>query len=516
MTYLASTRPAFSWCRSVSVLAHHINGKPVPSKASAFFDVKDPATQELVSRVPQATDEEMRMCVEAATVASASWSKVSVSERQRVMFRFQHLIREHTDELASIITREQGKTLADAKGDIFRGLEVVEFACGAASFMMGETLENVSKGIDSYSYRVPLGVTAGITPFNFPAMIPLWMFPMAAVCGNSFILKPSEVVPGTAHRLVELIEQAGCPPGVVNIIHGGKETAQFLCNHQDISSISFVGSSVAGEDIWRQATLAGKRVQCNMAAKNHAVILPDADKEHALNAMVGAAFGAAGQRCMAISVMVLVGKARDWLPDLVEKAKKLVVSAGTDPRADVGPLISAAAKRRVEGIVEEAVKEGAKVHLDGRNVVVEKYPNGNFFGPTILEATTSMQCYQKEIFAPVLVCISAADLDEAISIINNNPYGNGTAIFTGSGVASRYFQNSIKVGQIGINVPIPVPIPYFSFTGSKKSMLGDLYFYGKNAVQFYTRTKTITSNWNQKLPQDIRMAMPILGQDTVS
>ncbi|EKX40881.1 hypothetical protein GUITHDRAFT_158284 [Guillardia theta CCMP2712] len=470
MIFLASRRKLSFFHRSVSVLAHHINGKAVPSKSTTFFDVKDPATQELISRVPQATEDEMKMCVEAATAAAASWSKVSVSERQRVMFRFQNLIREHTDELANIITREQGKTLADAKGDIFRGLEVSK----------------------------------------------LWMFPMAAVCGNSFILKPSEMVPGTAHRLVELIEQAGCPPGVVNIIHGSKDTAQFLCKHEDISSISFVGSSVAGEDIWRQATLAGKRVQCNMAAKNHAVILPDADKEHALNAMVGAAFGAAGQRCMAISVMVLVGKARDWLPELVQKAKKLVVSAGTDPRADVGPLISSAAKRRVEGIVGEAVKEGATVHLDGRQVVVREFPNGNFVGPTILEATTSMQCYQKEIFAPVLVCISAADLDEAIQIINDNPYGNGTAIFTSSGVAARYFQNSIKVGQIGINVPIPVPIPYFSFTGSKKSMLGDLYFYGKNAVQFYTRTKTITSNWNQKLPQDIRMAMPILGQDTVS
>jgi malonate-semialdehyde dehydrogenase (acetylating) / methylmalonate-semialdehyde dehydrogenase len=400
------------------------------------------------------------------------------------------------EKLAATLTAEQGKTLPDAEGDIFRGLEVVEYAASIGTLGLGEIAENVAGGVDTYFIRQPLGVCAGITPFNFPAMIPLWMFPMAIVCGNTFVLKPSEQDPMTPMLLAELAIEAGIPAGVLNVVHGGKEAVDALCTHEAIKAVSFVGSCAVGEHVYKLSSTHGKRAQCMMGAKNHAVILPDANKEQSLNALVGAGFGAAGQRCMATSVAVLVGDANKWIPDIVEKAKTLKVNAGTEKGADLGPVISQQAKKRIEGFIEQGVKEGAKLELDGRNPKIPNYEKGNFIAPTIFSGVKpTHEIYTNEIFGPVLVLVSVDTLDEAIDLINKNPYGNGTGIFTQSGAAARKFQNEIDVGQVGINVPIPVPVPYFSFTGSRGSKLGDLGPYGKQAVQFYTQVKTVTARW---------------------
>jgi len=417
--------------------------------------------------------------------------------------------------IAEQITREQGKTLEDARGDVFRGLEVVEHTCSIGSLIMGETLENVSKNIDTYSYRQPLGVTAGITPFNFPAMIPLWMFPISITCGNTMILKPSEKDPGAPMLLAKFFLEAGFPDGVLNVIHGTRDAVNFICDDPNIKAISFVGSNQAGEYIHSRGTSHGKRVQANLAAKNHATILPDANKEAALNALVGAAFGAAGQRCMALSVAVFVGESANWIPELAEKAKKLKVSSGFDPKTNIGPLISPESKVRVEKLIQSGVKQGATLTLDGRNVQVPGFEKGNFVGPTILsDVKPNMECYTDEIFGPVLVCMKAKNLDEAIDIINKNPYGNGTAIFTKSGAAARKYQHEIDVGQVGVNLPIPVPLPMFSFTGSRGSFIGSTNFYGKEAIKFYTQTKTITSNWRDEdiEASAVSTSMPIMAK----
>jgi len=436
-----------------------------------------------------------------------------VSNRVRVMFNLQQLLTKNIDKIAAIITKEQGKTLPDARGDVFRGLEVVEHSCSAGTLMMGETVENVSKFVDTYSYLQPLGVTAGITPFNFPAMIPLWMFPMALVCGNTFLLKPSERVPSASMYIAELTKEAGLPDGVLNIIHGTKKAVNFICDAPEIKAISFVGGGVAGKHIHQRGTDNGKRVQSNMAAKNHAVIMPDASKERTLDQLAGAAFGASGQRCMALSAAVFVGEAQAWIPELAERAKKLKVCAGHVPATDVGPLISKEAKERVLRLIQSSIDQGAKVVLDGRKNVPSDYPNGNFVGPTIIsDVTVDMECYKEEIFGPVLVCLKANTIDEAIKLINNNPYGNGTAIFTQSGSAARKYQHEIDVGQVGINLPIPVPLPFFSFTGSRGSFVGSTHFYGKQAVYFYTQTKTITSSWrDDDISVGVQAHMPVLG-----
>jgi len=453
----------------------------------------------------------MQQAVESAQEAFKDWSQTSVPSRARIMFRLRDLIEKHTEELATLITTEQGKTLADAKGDVFRGLEVVEHSCSMATLTMGETAENVSKGMDTYSYRQPIGVCAGITPYNFPAMIPLWMFPMAITTGNTFIMKPSEVDPGCPMRLCELAIEAGVPAGVLNVIHGTHDSVNFLCDNEAIRAVSFVGSNTAGEHINKRASANNKRVQCNMAAKNHATILPDANKESVLNQLAGAAFGAAGQRCMALSTAVFVGETKNWIPEIAERAKKLRVSAGLDPKADVGPVVSKKAKERVERLIQSGIDQGATVALDGRGIKVSDYPSGNFIGPTILsDVTPDMECYKEEIFGPVLICMSVDTLDDAIKLINNNPYGNGTAIFTRSGAAARKYQHEIDVGQVGINVPIPVPLPFFSFTGSRASFVGATNFYGKSAVNFYTQTKTITSSWKDEDIIGAQTVMPIL------
>ena len=472
-----------------------IGGEFVESRTTEWREVVNPATQEVLARVPMATADEVAAAIAAGKAAFKSWKKTPIGTRARIFLKLQQLIRDNMKELAALLTAEQGKTLADAEGDIFRGLEVVEHAANIGTLQLGEYAENVAGGVDTYTVMQPLGVCAGITPFNFPAMIPLWMFPMAIATGNTFVLKPSEQDPLVTMRLVELALQAGVPAGVLNVVHGGPDVVNALCDHPDIKAISFVGSTRVGTHVYNRASLAGKRVQCMMGAKNHAIVLPDANKEQALNQLTGAAFGAAGQRCMALSVAILVGEAQQWLPDLVAKAQGLRVGAGID-NPDLGPVISCAARERIHGLIERGVAEGATLALDGRQVSVAGYPRGNFVGPTIFsDVKPGMSIYDQEIFGPVLCLMAADTLDEAIELINANPNGNGTAIFTQSGAAARRFQEDIDVGQVGVNVPIPVPVPLFSFTGSRASKLGDLGPYGKQVVLFYTQTKTVTSRW---------------------
>lgn len=473
-----------------------LDGKPVESTTSEWRDVINPATQEVLARVPFATQEEVDRAVASAKAAFKTWKKTPIGARARIFLKYQQLIRENMKELAAILTAEQGKTLPDAEGDVFRGLEVVEHAAGIGNLQLGELANNVAGGVDTFTILQPIGVCAGITPFNFPAMIPLWMFPMAIATGNTFVLKPSEQDPMVTMRLVELAHEAGVPPGVLNVIHGGPDVVNAICDHPDIKAVSFVGSTRVGTHVYNRASQAGKRVQCMMGAKNHAIVLPDANKEQTLNAIAGAAFGAAGQRCMALSVAILVGEANEWIPDLVAKAKSLKVSGGTEANTDVGPLVSCAALDRVSGLIERGAQEGAKLELDGRNPQVAGYAKGNFVGPTVFSGVTpQMTIYREEIFGPVLCVVSAKTFDEAIELINANPNGNGTALFTRSGAAARHFKEEIDVGQVGINVPIPVPVPMFSFTGSRGSKLGDLGPYGKQVVQFYTQTKTVTERW---------------------
>ncbi|MFT4194948.1 CoA-acylating methylmalonate-semialdehyde dehydrogenase [Ottowia sp.] len=473
-----------------------IGGQFVESQSTQWRDVVNPATQQVLARVPFATPAEVDAAVAAGKEAFKTWRKTAIGTRARIFLKYQQLIREHMGELAALLTAEQGKTLPDAEGDVFRGLEVVEHASAIGNLQLGELANNVAAGVDTYTVMQPLGVCAGITPFNFPAMIPLWMFPMAIATGNTFVLKPSEQDPMVTMRLCELALEAGIPPGVLNVVHGGEDVVNAICDHKDIKAVSFVGSTKVGTHVYNRASLAGKRVQCMMGAKNHAIVMPDANKEQSLNAVLGAAFGAAGQRCMALSVVVLVGEAQQWIPELVEKARALKVSAGTEKGTDVGPLVSCAARSRVEGLIERGIADGATLALDGRNPTVPGFEKGNFVGPTIFSGVKpGMSIYEQEIFGPVLCLAAAKDIDEAIEFINSNPNGNGTAIFTQSGAAARKFQEEIDVGQVGINVPIPVPVPLFSFSGSRASKLGDLGPYGKQVVLFYTQTKTVTARW---------------------
>ncbi len=473
-----------------------LDGKFVESRTTEWHDVVNPATQQVLAQVPFATDAEINAAIASAKAAYKTWKNTPIAARARIMLKLQALVREHMSRIAQTLSAEQGKTLADAEGDVFRGLEVVEHACSIGTLQLGEFAENVAGGVDTYTLRQPIGVCAGITPFNFPAMIPLWMFPMAIVCGNTFVLKPSEQDPMTPMLLAELALQAGVPPGVLNIVHGGKRAVDALCTHPDIVAVSFVGSTAVGTHVYNLASQHGKRAQCMMGAKNHAVVLPDANREQSLNALVGSTFGAAGQRCMATSATVLVGEAQKWIPDIVAKAKTLKVNAGSEKGADLGPVVSKAAKQRILGLIEDGVREGAKLELDGRAIKVAGYEHGNFIGPTVFSGVRpTMKIYTTEIFGPVMVIIGVNTLDEAIALVNANPFGNGTGIFTQSGAAARKFQSEIDVGQVGINVPIPVPVPFFSFTGSRGSKLGDLGPYGKQVVQFYTQTKTVTSRW---------------------
>ena len=473
-----------------------IGGEWVESSSQRKIDVTNPATQEVIAQVPCATPSEMDAAIESAKAAFKTWKEVAISERARVMMRYAHLLKEHQEEIAGIICEELGKTHEDAMGDVWRGIEVVEHAANIPSMMMGETVENVARNIDTYSYTQPLGVCVGITPFNFPAMIPLWMFPLAIACGNTFILKPSEQDPLTPTRLVELFEEAGAPKGVLQVVHGDKEQVDRLLHEPEVKAISFVGSVGVGQYIYKTGTDNMKRVQAFLGAKNHMVVMPDANKQAVINNIVGASVGAAGQRCMAISVAVFVGEAQKWIPEIREKLASVRPGHYSDPEAAYGPQITPQAKQRIEGLIETGKGEGAFCVLDGTNFEVEGYPNGNWVGPTMFtDVKPEMEIYKQEIFGPVFLTMNVDSLDEAIDLINDNPYGNGTSIFTASGGAARKFQHNIEVGQVGINIPIPVPLPFFSFTGWKGSFAGDQHAYGKQAVKFYTETKTITARW---------------------
>mmetsp|Transcript_35936 Transcript_35936/g.65983 ORF Transcript_35936/g.65983 Transcript_35936/m.65983 type:complete len:525 (+) Transcript_35936:90-1664(+) len=500
LRHAASLTKAFSGSRAFSdipVVPMIIDGKKVASKSDKYFDVTNPATGKLIARTPLCTPQELESAADSAAEAYKTWRLTPPSTRARVMHKLEGAIRDNTEELASTLTREQGKTIADAKGDIFRGLEVVEHATSIPSLLQGETLGNVANGVDVHSYRVPLGVCAGICPFNFPAMIPLWMFPVACTAGNTFVLKPSERVPLTGMMLAEMAIDCGLPAGVLNVVHGTHDTVNFLCDNKHIKAVSFVGGNAAGEHIYTRAGKNGKRAQCNLGAKNHAVVLPDADPQSVVNQLTGAGCGAAGQRCMAISVAVFVGKAKEMIPLVAEGASSLKVGDGTDSKADLGPLISKQAQERIEKFMQAGIDEGAKLLVDGRNPSVpEALKDGNWLAPSVFSGVKKgMSIYENELFGPVLCCVEVDTYEEAIEFVNSNPYGNGTAVFTRSGAAARKYVNEIQAGQVGVNVPIPVPLPMFSFTGNKKSILGDMNFYGKAGVNFFTEWKTVTSAW---------------------
>ncbi|XP_011312833.1 probable methylmalonate-semialdehyde dehydrogenase [acylating], mitochondrial [Fopius arisanus] len=493
-----------SYASAVPTVKMYLNGQFIESNATEYTDVHDPATNQLIARTPKSTKEEMEEAVASAKKAYEKWQHTSVITRQTLMLKYQALIREHFKEIASNLVKENGKTMSDAEGDVLRGLQVVDACIAIPTLQMGESTPNVATDMDIISYRIPLGITASIAPFNFPAMIPLWSFPISVACGNTTILKPSERVPGASMILAELFTKAGAPPGLLNVIHGQHEAVDFICEHPNIKAVSFVGSDAAGRHIYEKASANGKRVQCNMAAKNHCVVMPDANKNKTISQIVGAAFGAAGQRCMALSVAVFVGKSKQWIPEIVEAAKKLKVNAGHIIDADLGPVISPQSKRRILELVESGIREGAKIDLDGRGIIVPGYENGNFVGPTLLSGVQAhMKCYTEEIFGPVLLCMFVETLDDAINLINKNPYGNGTAIFTTNGATARSYVHKIEAGQVGINVPIPVPLPMFSFTGNKGSFLGDNHFYGKYGINFHTQTKTVTQLWRALDATDI-------------
>jgi malonate-semialdehyde dehydrogenase (acetylating)/methylmalonate-semialdehyde dehydrogenase len=473
-----------------------IGGKKVISASEQWLDVLNPATQEIVARVPCATMDEVDEAIANARNAFPAWRDTPSPKRMRLMMRFRQLLEDNTERLAEMITREHGKTLPDAEGEVGRAIEAVENAIAINTLQLGERGNNAAKGIDVYTINQPLGVGAGITAFNFPVMLASFMFPPAIASGNTFVLKPSEQNPSSSVFMVELALEAGIPPGVINVVHGGAEVSNRLCDHKAIKAISFIGSSNVGKIIYDRAGKAGKRAQCMMGAKNHCTILEDASKEQAINNLLGSAFGAAGQRCMANPVAVLVGGALSWLPDIVERTRELIISQGTNRDADLGPLISPEARQRVLKLIDSGVAQGATLLVDGRKCEVEGYPDGNFVGPSIFtDVTPEMDIYTQEIFGPVLLVMEVDSLDEAIELINANPNGNGTAIFTSSGWSARKYENEIDVGQVGINVPIPVPAAYFSFTGSRGSKLGDLGPNGKQSILFWTQTKTVTARW---------------------
>ena len=490
-----------------------IDGTVRPSHAQRFAEVFDPAQGCAVRLVPLCDAPDVELAVSAAARAFPAWRDTPPLRRARILMRFRELLEADKNNLARLITQEHGKTLEDALGSVTRGIEVVEFATGIPHLLKGEFAENVGTGVDSLSLRQPLGVCAGITPFNFPVMVPLWMFPVALACGNTFVLKPSEKVPSASLRMAELLRQAGLPDGVFNVVHGDRVAVDALLNHPLVKAVSFVGSTAVAKHVYETATAAGKRVQALGGAKNHAVVLPDADPDFTADALIGAAYGSAGERCMAISVVVAVGAAGDALvARLKAKAEAIEVGPGDEPGVGMGPVISAPHRERVAGYIEKGLKEGAQLVLDGRNLSVPGCQRGFFLGPTLFDRVQPfMQIYQDEIFGPVLVVLRADTLDQAIGLVNANPYGNGTAIFTRDGAAARRFQNEIEVGMVGINVPIPVPMAFFSFGGWKSSLFGDTHVHGPEGVRFYTRGKVVTSRWPESATPAPGLNMPTLG-----
>jgi malonate-semialdehyde dehydrogenase (acetylating) / methylmalonate-semialdehyde dehydrogenase len=497
---------------SVPAIPLWVNGKKVSATSQRFADVTNPATGAVIRKVPLANSEDIANAVAAARAAFPGWSATPPLRRARVVTRFRELMEAHRDELARLASEEHGKTLADAAGSVQRGIEVIEFASGVPHLLKGEQAEDVGRGVDCQSMLQPLGVCVGITPFNFPAMVPLWMFPVAIACGNTFVLKPSEKVPSCSMRMAELFQEAGLPDGVFNVVHGAKEAVDALLSHPDVRAVSFVGSTPVAKYIYETAARHGKRVQALGGAKNHAIVLPDADLEFSADALVGAAYGSAGERCMAISTVVAVGEAADPLVTLLrDKAAALKVGPGIAAGMEMGPLISAAHRDKVKSYIEAGIKQGAKPVLDGRGFQVPGYEKGFYLGPSLFDhVSTDMTVYREEIFGPVLIVLRVPDFDAAIKLINNNPYGNGTAIFTRSGAAARRFQHEIEVGMVGINVPIPVPMAFFSFGGWKASLFGDLHVHGMEGVHFYTRSKVVTTRWPETAAPGGGLAMPTL------
>jgi len=486
-----------------------INGKAI-SSAARFGDVFNPALGQVTKRVVFCNEQLIDQAVKAAAAALPAWRDTPPLRRARVMQRFLDLLQKNQKQLAQIVTEEHGKTLPDAMGSVQRGIEVVEFACGIPHLLKGEHAENVGTQVDTHTVRQPVGVCAGITPFNFPVMVPLWMFPMAIACGNTFILKPSEKVPSASVRMAELLQEAGLPDGVFNVVHGDKAAVDGLLTHPGVSAVSFVGSTPVAKYIYETCARQGKRVQALGGAKNHAVVLPDADLEFAADALIGAAYGSAGERCMAISAVVAVGAAADPLVRLLDaKAKAIKVGPGDGQDVDMGPLVTAEHRDKVASFIEKGKKEGAKVVLDGSRAPLK---DGFFLGTTLFDRVTpEMEIYKNEIFGPVLIVLRVGSLEEAIALVNRNPYANGTAIFTESGGAARRFENEIQVGMVGINVPIPVPVAFFSFGGWKSSLFGDLHVHGAESVKFYTRTKVITTRWPHQDTPAPGLNMPTLG-----
>jgi malonate-semialdehyde dehydrogenase (acetylating)/methylmalonate-semialdehyde dehydrogenase len=487
-----------------------IDGKPV-SPAGRCGEVYNPATGQVTKRVPFCDASVIDAAVKSAASAFPAWRDTPPLRRARVMQEFLNLLKQDQKNLARLVTEEHGKTLPDAMGSVQRGIEVVEFACGIPHLLKGEYSENVGTQVDTHTLRQPVGVCVGITPFNFPVMVPLWMLPMAIACGNTFILKPSEKVPSASVRMAELLKEAGLPDGVLNVVHGDKAAVDALLNHPQVSAVSFVGSTPIAKYIYETCAKNGKRVQALGGAKNHAVVLPDADLEFAADALIGAAYGSAGERCMAISAVVAVGAAGDPLVKLLEKkAKAIKIGPGDKDGVDMGPLVTAEHRNKVLSFVNKGKFEGAKVVVDGSNAGIKE---GFFLGTTLFDhVKPDMDVYKNEIFGPVLVVLRANSLEEAIALVNSNPYANGTAIFTESGGAARRFQSEIQVGMVGINVPIPVPVAFYSFGGWKSSLFGDLHVHGVEAVKFYTRTKAVTTRWpHQDTPAPGGFSMPTLG-----
>ncbi|MDP1681439.1 MAG: CoA-acylating methylmalonate-semialdehyde dehydrogenase [Burkholderiales bacterium] len=474
-----------------------INGRAEPAQSTRSAEIFNPATGELIRRVALADANDVARAVAAAKAALPGWRATTPLRRARILTRFRELMEQHRGELAQLASEEHGKTLADAAGSVQRGIEVIEFACGVPHLLKGEHAEDVGRGVDCHSLLQPVGVCAGITPFNFPVMVPLWMFPVAIACGNTFVLKPSEKVPSCSLRMAELFKAAGLPDGVLNVVPGDKEAVDALLTHPDVRAVSFVGSTPVAKYIYETAARHGKRVQALGGAKNHAVVMPDADLDFTADALIGAAYGSAGERCMAISTVVAVGEAGDALvAKLKALAEKLKVGSGQAAGMDMGPVISSAHRDRIVGLIDSGVTQGATLVLDGRGIRVSGCEQGFFVGPTLFDQVTpEMEIYREEIFGPVLIVLRAANLSDAIALVNRNPYGNGTAIFTRSGAVARRFENEIEVGMVGINVPIPVPMAFFSFGGWKASLFGDLHMHGMEGVWFYTRTKAVTSRW---------------------